>query len=126
MTKITNIGNVAVPVRDQDKALEFYVGTLGFEVRMDAAFGEGMRWIEVGPAGSETTLALPPLGDAPAGVDTGIRLMTADADADHAALVAAGIDVDPEVMRWGGGVPPMFSFRDPDGNTLYIVESPTD
>ena len=30
------------------------------------------------------------------------------------------IDVDPEVLRWPG-VPQMFSFRDPDGNTLYLV-----
>jgi len=25
-------------------------------------------------------------------------------------------------MRFGGGVPPMFYFRDPDGNRLLIVE----
>jgi hypothetical protein len=30
--------------------------------------------------------------------------------------------VDEEVMRMGEPVTPMFSFRDPDGNTLYIVE----
>jgi hypothetical protein len=26
-----------------------------------------------------------------------------------------------DVLRFPG-VPPMFSFRDPDGNTLYVVE----
>ena len=36
---------------------------------------------------------------------------------------AAGVDVD-DVMRWGDPVPPMFSLRDPDGNTLLIVETP--
>jgi lactoylglutathione lyase len=41
----------------------------------------------------------------------------------HAHLVATGADVDPEVLRYPG-VPPMFSFRDPDGNTLYVVEMP--
>ena len=55
------------------------------------------------------------------GVDTGIRLATDDATADHEALRAAGVDADPEVLRFPGA-PPMFSFRDPDGNTLYIVE----
>ena len=40
-----------VPVSDQDQAVEFYVGTLGFEKRMDGPFGEGGRWIEVAPRG---------------------------------------------------------------------------
>ena len=58
------------------------------------------------------------------GVDTGIRLTTSDADADHAHLRGRGVDIDAEVMRMAGGVPPMFSFRDPDGNALYVVEEP--
>jgi catechol 2,3-dioxygenase-like lactoylglutathione lyase family enzyme len=52
---------------------------------------------------------------------TGIRLTTKDADADHADLLAHGVDVDPEVLCMGPGVPPMFYFRDPDGNRLVIV-----
>ena len=49
---ITEVGRVAVPATDQDRALEFYVGTLGFEVRTDVTFADGkMRWIEVVPAG---------------------------------------------------------------------------
>ena len=44
-TNITGIGTVAVPVTDQDRALEFYVGRLGFEKRRDLPFGPG-RWIE--------------------------------------------------------------------------------
>jgi hypothetical protein len=56
-------------------------------------------------------------------VDTGVRFTTGNAGADHAALSAAGVDVDQEVLRFPG-VPPMFSFRDPDGNTLYVVEQP--
>ena len=120
-THIVGLATVAVPVTDQDRALEFYVGTLGFETRMDAEFGGGQRWIEVAPEGAATTIALPPRGEVPTGVDTGIRLTTENADTDHADLVAAGVDVDPEIMRWPG-VPPMFSLRDPDGNTLYVVE----
>lgn len=120
-TRITELANVAVPVTDQERAVGFYVGTLGFEVRIDAEFGEGQRWIEVAPAGATTTIAIPPNGGVPTGVDTGIRLRTDSAADDHAALAAAGVDVDAEIMQWPG-VPPMFSLRDPDGNTLYIVE----
>jgi catechol 2,3-dioxygenase-like lactoylglutathione lyase family enzyme len=120
--RITQVGTVGVPVTDQERALEFYVGTLGFENRMDAPFGVGLRWIEVAPSGAVTTIALMPTPDgAPTGVETGIRLTTLDAGADHAGLLARGVDADPEIMRWPG-VPPMFTFRDPDGNSLVIVE----
>ena len=47
---------------------------------------------------------------------------TEDIDADHASLKASGVDVDEEVMRMGAPVPPMFFFRDGDGNTLLIVQ----
>jgi predicted enzyme related to lactoylglutathione lyase len=123
-TRITAVGTVGVPTTDQDRALDFYVGTLGFENRRDATFGNGLRWIEVAPAGAASTIALAPAPPgSPVGVDTGIRLSTTDAEADHAHLLANGVDVDAEIMRWGGPVPPMFTFRDPDGNTLYVVES---
>ena len=74
------------------------------------------------PPGSQTSIALPPAGGTTPPVDTGIRLSTANADDDHAVLKNRGIDVDAKVLRFGEGVPPMFSFRDPDGNTLYVVE----
>ena len=122
-TKITEVRTVAIPVSDQDKALAFYTESLGFEKRLDAPFGNGQRWIEVAPAGSSVSLALPPLGPhSKVGVDTGIRLTTHDAEADHQELLSRGVDADPEVLHFGEGVPPMFSFRDPDGNTLYVVE----
>jgi catechol 2,3-dioxygenase-like lactoylglutathione lyase family enzyme len=121
-TGFVAVTTVTVPSRDQDAALAFYTGTLGFAVQRDATFGAGFRWIEVAPPGSAATIALAPTPpDHPVGVDTGIRLSVTDADAVHARLKEAGTDVD-DVMRWGGPVPPMFSFRDPDGNTLYAVE----
>ena len=122
-TQISEVHTVTVPVSSQDHALAFYVDQLGFEKRMDVTFGEGQRWIEVAPAGAATTIALPPPGGAVTpGVDTGIRLTTLDAEADHGRLRERGVDVDAEILRFGEGVPPMFSFRDPDGNTLYVVE----
>ena len=122
-SRITHVHTVGVPVTDQERALEFYVGKLGFEKRMDASFGAGQRWLEVAPPGAVTTIALVPTREGvPAGVETGIRFLTEDAETDHANLRARGVDADPEIMRFGGGVPPMFYFRDPDGNRLVIVE----
>ena len=60
--------------------------------------------------------------EAAGGAETGIILDTTDVDADHAALRDAGVDVDAEVSRMGDPVPPMFWLRDPDGNSLIIVE----
>jgi catechol 2,3-dioxygenase-like lactoylglutathione lyase family enzyme len=122
-TRITQLRTVGVPVTDQGRALDFYASTLGLEKRLDVPFGDGKRWIEVAPAGATTTIALvAESANQPTGHDTGIRLATVDADAKHADLLARGVDAD-EVLRWPG-VPAMFAFRDPDGNTLEIVEGP--
>lgn len=122
-TRISQVGTVMVPVSDQDGAIEFYTGKLGFELRSDTPFGEGDRWVEVAPAGATTTLALviPREGDT-TGIDTRIAFATEDIDADHASLRAQGVDVDEAVMRMGGPVPPMFFFRDQDDNRLLIVQ----
>lgn len=119
---ITKLNTVAVPVADQEKALEFYEGTLGMPKRRDDTFGPGLRWIEVAPPGAVTSVALAPaaMGGGQIGVDTGIRFMTDDAAAEHEALKAKGVDVDD--MLDIEGAPPMFSFRDPDGNALYMVQ----
>jgi catechol 2,3-dioxygenase-like lactoylglutathione lyase family enzyme len=122
-TRITSVRTIGVPVSDQDRALDFYVEKLGLEKRLDAPVPQlGGRWIEVGAASSATTLALiPESDDVPSGVETGIRLATEDADAVHANLRSAGVDVG-EVLRWED-VPPMFALRDPDGNGLEVVET---
>jgi catechol 2,3-dioxygenase-like lactoylglutathione lyase family enzyme len=121
-TRISQVGTIGVPVNDQDRALAFYLEKLGFETRMDLPYGGGERWIEVAPAGAPTTIALVRSGeDNPPGVDTGVRLTTDDAAADHAALLAGGVDADPEIMQYPV---PMFTFRDPDGNRLIVVERP--
>src|SRR5207249_7090342 len=120
---LTQVGRVCVTVADTDRAIDFYVGTLGFEKVVDVPMAPGMRWVEVAVAGTPTTLALapPPPGKTAGGAETGIILDTTDVDADHAALRAAGVDADEEVARWGDPIPPMFWLRDPDGNSLAIV-----
>jgi lactoylglutathione lyase len=117
---IIDLHTVGVPVTDQDQALAFY-RALGFETRLDVPIGKGTRWVEVAPPGTAVTVALEPAhAERAAGVETGIRLTTVDADAAHAALRAQGVDAH-DVLRWPG-VPPMFAFRDQDGNGLEIVE----
>jgi catechol 2,3-dioxygenase-like lactoylglutathione lyase family enzyme len=124
-THVEKIATVVIPVADQDRAIDFYVDKLGFEKRMDVPFGGDYRWVEVGPAGADTTIALappPPEGNTQVGKrETGISLYSPDIDAYHAELRDAGVDVDDEISRMGDPVPPMFWLRDPEGNSLMVV-----
>jgi predicted enzyme related to lactoylglutathione lyase len=121
---IREISLVIVPAVDQDRSIAFYE-SIGFEKRTDVAFGEGYRWVEVYPPSGPTGIALAPPrpGDATA-VQTGITLSTDDADAAREQFAGLGVDVDAEVSRMGEPVPPMFWFRDPDGNSLLVVQQP--
>jgi lactoylglutathione lyase len=118
---VTRVRTIGVPVRDQDKALEFYMTVLGLGKALDVPMAGGRRWIEVSPPGGGTTIALTAVKPgAPASVETGIRLCVDDADAFREHLLGSGASAD-EVLRWPG-VPPMFAFRDQDGNGLEIVQ----
>jgi catechol 2,3-dioxygenase-like lactoylglutathione lyase family enzyme len=118
---ITEVGTVIVPVTDQDRALEFYCGKLGFEKRLDGEFVPGERWIEVAPPGAATTIALVRM---PEDDNARVSLTTRDAEADHAELTERGVDAGDDLIRMGEYVPPMFALRDPDGNTIRVVERP--
>src|SRR3954453_6025155 len=121
---LSQVGRVCVTVADTDRAIDFYVDKLGFEKVVDVPMGPDMRWVEVALRGTPTTIALapPPQGTDAGGSETGICIDTSDVDADHATLKAAGVDVDDSVTRYGGPVPPMFWLRDPDRNSLIIVQ----
>jgi catechol 2,3-dioxygenase-like lactoylglutathione lyase family enzyme len=121
---LTQVGRIAVSVADTDRAIDFYVGKLGFEKVVDEPMGDAGRWIELELRGTPTHIALapPPPGAEAGGAETGICLDTTDVEADHAALQQAGVDVDAEISRFGPPVPPMFWLRDPDGNRLLVVQ----
>jgi catechol 2,3-dioxygenase-like lactoylglutathione lyase family enzyme len=139
-TNISQVATVFVPVTDQDRALDFYLGKLGFEKRADFPYGEGGRWIEVAPRGSANVIALVPPGEGRlASVDqTHCAFATEDIEEDHATLRARGVDVDAEIARKGkqrsglvstdatikDPMPAQFFLRDPDGNRFLIVQPP--
>jgi hypothetical protein len=60
------------------------------------------------------------MGGEPGGGSIGVE--TADVEGEHERLKAIGVDVDPELMR-APGVPVMFGLRDPDGNSIWVVEA---
>jgi catechol 2,3-dioxygenase-like lactoylglutathione lyase family enzyme len=137
-TRISQVATVFVPVADQERALEFYLGKLGFEKRADFPYGKDGRWVEVAPPGSVNAIALVPSSE---GVSAGgnaahCAFATEDIEADHATLRDRGVDADEQIARTGRSrpglvsieatvedpVPAQFFFRDVDGNRFLIVE----
>jgi catechol 2,3-dioxygenase-like lactoylglutathione lyase family enzyme len=132
-THITEAATAIIPVTDQDRAVDFYAEVLGFPKRADFEYGDGVRWVEVAHPRATTGLAFAVAPDT-VGVETRLAFSSQDVEADHAALLARGVDVGPilrpgdPVVHWGGavlaGTPPMFLVRDPDGNSILIVAAP--
>jgi catechol 2,3-dioxygenase-like lactoylglutathione lyase family enzyme len=131
-TKIRNVGTFVLAVTDQDRALGFYTDVLGCTKVNDFTYETGERWLEVQPSGGGANLCLVlARPERPAGVETGIVLLSTDVQGDLAALQSAGVETDPEplaegeVVWWSGaplaGRPPQFRLRDPDGNSLLVV-----
>lgn len=111
---------VAVPVTDQDRSKGLFE-RLGLAVSLDTELQPGFRWIEMTPAAGGSALALVKSSDElPTGVDTGIRLATADARAAHAAVQDVGCDAG-DLLDWETA-PLMFSFLDHDRNRYYVSE----
>jgi lactoylglutathione lyase len=54
--------------------------------------------------------------------DTGVRFTVPNAETEQAAMRERGVNVGVVLRR--DGVPPMFTFDDPDGNRFYVVEGP--
>ncbi|MCC3776047.1 VOC family protein [Streptomyces sp. UNOB3_S3] len=122
---ISHIGTVDVFVNDQDKAVDFFVNTLGFELREDLRFGP-MRWIEVAPEGSRTRIVLctkdfPVYREGNIGRFTDIQFVTEDIKATHDELVRRGVRFthEPQQMPFGGSTA---TFADPDGNEFNLVQ----
>ena len=79
-----------------------------------------MRWIEVAPEGSTTSLSLVTWFDAmPPGSLQGLVFMVDDVQATYEELTAKGDPFDFPLREMSGGVQAVF--RDPDGNGFVIA-----
>jgi catechol 2,3-dioxygenase-like lactoylglutathione lyase family enzyme len=118
---ITHIQLFSLPVSDQDRARDFYVDTLGFELVADTAMGPDMRWVQVRPPGSQASITLVTwFPTMPPGAAKGTVLETDDLDADVTALRARGVSIEAvQEAPWGRFV----TFDDPDGNGLVLQAS---
>jgi catechol 2,3-dioxygenase-like lactoylglutathione lyase family enzyme len=115
---LTHIQLLSVPVSDQDRARDFYVSTLGFELIADTRMGPGQRWVQVGARGGQASLTLVTWFDTmPAGSLRGLVIESDDLEADIKALGDRGLAVsDIQAAPWGRFV----TCEDPDGNGLIL------
>ena len=123
-TRVNKVATVIIPVKDQAAMIAFYTEKLGFEMRVDVPMGDVYRWVEVGVGDEATTIALAPPADGgqTGNRETGISLQTGDIDGYYELLKTGGVDVDDQIARMGDPVPPMFWFRDLEGNSLMVVQ----
>ena len=124
---ISRIHSATIVVADQDKALDFYVNTLGWQKVLDNQMGPDMRFLTVSPTSDGTQLVLGhpdwfpgTTGRGPGG-ETGISLITNDIDATYKELTAKGVRFkgEPETMPWGDKAAWFF---DQDGNEFFLNE----
>jgi catechol 2,3-dioxygenase-like lactoylglutathione lyase family enzyme len=116
---ITGVQLFSLPVTDQDRARDFYVDVLGFELVSDTSMGPDMRWVQVRPRGAATAVTLVTWFETmPAGSVRGTVLETDDLDGDAARLAGLGVQLDGGVQEapWGRWV----QFADPDGNGIVL------
>jgi len=115
---LTRIQLLSVPVADQDRARDFYVGTLGFDLVADSPMGPAQRWVQVRPRGGQTSITLVTwFATMPPGSLKGLVIETDDLEGDIKALAARGLTIgDIQTAPYGRYV----TFDDPDGNGLVL------
>jgi len=112
-------------VRDQERAMRFYVDKLGFRVIVDHKFENGPRWIEVSPADGNANLGLALLqpGDDVArliGPEARVWFVTEDVNRKYEEWNARGVHFEfpPQEPAWGGI---HTRFQDADGNWFGLA-----
>jgi predicted enzyme related to lactoylglutathione lyase len=113
---------IAVPVSDADRAKAFYADQVGFAVDHDHAVKEGLRFIQLTPAGSGCSIAIGEgVTEMEPGSLEGLQLVVDDVEAARNELAGRGVEVSEiEDFPWGRFV----FFSDPDGNRWAVQQIP--
>jgi predicted enzyme related to lactoylglutathione lyase len=117
---IRKVKFASIPVRDQDRALEFYVSTLGFTLITDQPMGPGQRWVEVRPPKGDAGIALftVPGAEDRIGTFTGISMECDDVQKTYEELLAKGVEFAkvPKAESWGVSA----IMKDSEGNQIVL------
>ena len=117
---IRNVKFVSIPVRDQDRAIEFYTTKLGFEIVTDQPMGPGQRWIELGIPRADTRVVLFTMQGYEDRIGTPSNVVFSSDNVERTAeqLAAKGVEfVQPAKKEpWGTSA----IFKDVDGNQFVL------
>jgi predicted enzyme related to lactoylglutathione lyase len=120
---IRKVKFTSIPVRDQDRALQFYVDALGFTLVTDQPMGPGQRWIELRPPKGDAGIALftPPGHENRVGTFTGISMECDDVQKTYEELGAKGVEFakPPKKESWGTSA----VMKDSEGNQIVLSSS---
>lgn len=114
---------VPVPVTDVDKAIDFYVNKVGFNLDHDHRVSESIRFVQLTPEGSACSIVIGEgITEMKPGSQQGLQVVVDNTQAAYDELKAKGVEVsDVQEMPWG-----IFTFfSDPDGNGWSVQQLPT-
>jgi predicted enzyme related to lactoylglutathione lyase len=115
---IDHIQIISIPVTDQDRARDFYLDVLDWELITDTDDGD-KRWVEVAPRRGQTSFVLVTwFPEMKAGAMQGIVLATEDIEKAYAELSERGVEFHTPIED--GPFSRITSFNDPDGNGLIL------
>jgi predicted enzyme related to lactoylglutathione lyase len=111
---------VQVPVSDVDRAKAFYTEQAGFNADHDHRVSDEIRFVQLTPPGSPTSIALGTgMSDMAPGSVHGLQLVVEDVEAARAELAERGVEVsEVQDFPWGSFV----FFSDPDGNSWSVQQ----
>jgi len=133
---IQRMSHTAIFVPDQERAKDFYVGKLGFEVKTDATMPNGFRWLTVSPKGQpDLEIILMKIAAGPKILEEDVESIktlvgkgafgagvfdTADCRKTYEELKARGVEFLAPPKEEFYGVQAVF--RDPFGNWFSLTE----
>jgi hypothetical protein len=94
---------------------------VGFQLLLEASFGEQLRWIQVGPGSGPSLTLVTWFDEMPAGSLRGLVFDCDDLDADYAAMSGRGVKFSSPPTQQPGGV--FATFIDPDGNHVSLRQA---
>jgi len=116
---IRGVKFASIPVSNQDRALAFYTGVLGFRLLTDHPYDEQQRWLELGIPGSDTRIVLFRHGeDLRPGITMNVTFWCDDVETTARELEKKGVEfvMKPKREEWGAAA----IFKDVDGNSFVL------
>lgn len=113
---------IPVPVTDVDKAIDFYVNKVGFNLDHDHKVSDTVRFVQLTPEGSACSIVIGTgVTEMKPGSQQGLQVVVDDAKAAYEELKKNGVDASEiQALPWGT----FTYFTDPDGNSWAVQQMP--